>query len=455
MANIPPLSSSIPAAILKPLQALKRAVENVVTTSDLTNAGIDLTKPHGGIVVTPTPTYAIPNAITGLTATGAFASILLGWDDPSTQADYAYTNVYRASVDDVGVAVKIGESTAPLFSDTPPNSSTSVTYYYWVRGVNKGGIEGPYNQTAGTAGSTATDPAYAMELLAGQITANELTGILNSRINLIDAPATGLIDSLAQEAADRAAAVTANANAITQEVTDRAAAATTNANAIAQEAADRAAAIMAEANARVGADTIIQSDITTLQADSASNSAAITAESVARASADSAMAANITTLQSDVVTANANISSNATDILAANSNIAANTGAITANSTAITTLENAIIGGATSTGNALAITALDTRVTANEGNITTNATDITSLDTRITTNEGTNAGQATAISALQTDVTANTSGVTAKLSRNYCHTKRRCRQYSGNNVRGNDQIKRRQRNGRGHFNVTG
>jgi len=167
MANIPPLSSSIPAVILKPLQAIKQALSGMVTPSDLVNAGIATTNSSGRLSAKAvTPTYAIPTVITGLTATGAFATIILEWNDPSSQVGFAYTNIYRASVDDVGQAVLIGSSAAPIFSDTPPNSSMTVTYYYWVRGVNKAGIEGGYNQTAGTPTSTATDPTYAMQIMS-------------------------------------------------------------------------------------------------------------------------------------------------------------------------------------------------------------------------------------------------------------------------------------------------
>jgi hypothetical protein len=62
--------------------------------------------------------------------------------------------------------------------------------------------------------TTANDPAYALEILAGQITESELYTDLNTRIDQIDTPTTGLIDSLAAEITARGDADTIIASQI-------------------------------------------------------------------------------------------------------------------------------------------------------------------------------------------------------------------------------------------------
>ena len=314
MVNIPAISSKIPVVIQKPLLALRNAIQNAVTNQDLIAIGLVKSEASGLVPIAQSASYAVPTAIIGLTATGAFASIIVEWSDPSAQSGFAYTNVYRSSVDDVGQAVKVGSSAASLFSDTPPNSSTAVTYYYWVRGVNKGGIEGPYNQTAGTAGVTASDPAYAMEILLGQIQANQLNTTLNSRINLIDAPTTGLIDKVAQEIIDRGTAITAEATARTSAIGTAVTAEATRIDGVvatlptaAGVTAEVTAAVASEATARTAAidgavtaeatriDTVVATLPTTLGV-TAEIGAAVSSESTARTTAIAAEAARIDTV---------------------------------------------------------------------------------------------------------------------------------------------------------------
>ena len=127
----------------------------------------------------------IPAVITGLVVTGAFNSIFLEWDRPS-YSNHSYTEIHRAEVDDLGLAVYIGATQAAVYADVPSESSLSQVYYYWVRNVSTSGIVGPFNQTSGTIGSTADDPEYILELLKERITEGELYGDLTSKIDLAD-----------------------------------------------------------------------------------------------------------------------------------------------------------------------------------------------------------------------------------------------------------------------------
>lgn len=168
-------------------------------------------------------------------------------------------------------------------------------------------------------------------------------------------------------------------------------------------------------------------------------------------SADSTLQGTLTQLTTDSQTADAalqaQIDTNAADIVTNANNIATNAANIASNDTDILNLQAQIatldgdvasidLSGITTNANDIA--ALDVRVTANEGNITTNSTDIATnvsdiaaLDTRVTTAEAdivTNAGDIqtvadnlateiattdSEISALQGRVTVNESDIAA------------------------------------------
>jgi hypothetical protein len=126
--------------------------------------------PPGDGSYTP-PTYDAPTVPTGLTATGLFGKIMLGWDAPG-YSGHSRTEIWRAEVDDLGLAVKVGEAWTPdvLYVDSSiTDTSISKTYYYWIRFVNKADLAGAFNGSAGTSGSTANDPAYILELMLNRL----------------------------------------------------------------------------------------------------------------------------------------------------------------------------------------------------------------------------------------------------------------------------------------------
>jgi hypothetical protein len=115
-------------------------------------------QPIGGV-------YPVPSAPTGVAVTGSFAMIFIEWDQPSVASGYSYTEIWRAQVDDLGQAVKVGVSSWNLYPDSPPDNALSERYFYWERHVNKNGTPGPFNATAGHLGATADDPGYVLDLL--------------------------------------------------------------------------------------------------------------------------------------------------------------------------------------------------------------------------------------------------------------------------------------------------
>lgn len=164
--NIPTLSSKVPVEIKRAFDAIRdffRKSGPFVAEQTLQAAGvINASGTVPGFGVTPPQPE-------GLTVTGGFNKIFLEWD-ASGWPYLAYTEVYRAETNNIGVAAKIGTTqSGTMYVDDPPDSSLAKTYYYWIRFVSTSNKVGPFNQTAGTAGSTANDPVYVMEILAAEL----------------------------------------------------------------------------------------------------------------------------------------------------------------------------------------------------------------------------------------------------------------------------------------------
>ncbi len=199
LPNLKPMSSAVSPEIRAGFDALRVLFAGLakegglLSALDLVATGLLRRQSNGSLA--PNAPYldaTIPPRLAGVQATGAFNSIMLTWDAPR-YARLAHVEVYRAEVDNLGQAVRIGTTQSTMYADTPPRSSLSVTYYYWVRIVSQANIAGPFNATAGTPGSTANDPEYLLEVLTGQIKEGQLYADLGGRINLIDAPGSGLL----------------------------------------------------------------------------------------------------------------------------------------------------------------------------------------------------------------------------------------------------------------------
>lgn len=105
---------------------------------------------------------SVPPPPTNLQAQGGFAAIYLSWNAPNF-GNYSHTEVWRASVNNVGQAVLIGSANSPVFAD----SVSGGTYYYWVRYVTTGnpGTPGSFNAVAGTVATTSYTSDYILDIL--------------------------------------------------------------------------------------------------------------------------------------------------------------------------------------------------------------------------------------------------------------------------------------------------
>lgn len=185
MSKLPSVSSPIPPDLRAFLDRVREilttsGLDRYVTAKELIRSGIAGATPNG-VITTPIDgtTVELPPSPTGLAASGALANIILTWD-PIRYKGHAYTEVWASGTDDLSTAVKIGQAPGTVYVD---NVGAAATKYYWIRFVNQLDNIGQYNATAGTLGTTGSDPAYLLDVLTGSITSSELSTALNTQIN--------------------------------------------------------------------------------------------------------------------------------------------------------------------------------------------------------------------------------------------------------------------------------
>ncbi len=263
----------------------------------------------------PAIDYTPPAAPRNVTASGGIGVVILQWDTPAYR-NHSYAEVWRAETNSLGNAVLLGTTDTRFYTDAV---GAGVTRYYWVRFVSLANVTGPYQGVNGIQGTTGQDPAYLIELLQGQITAQELDSALTSRIDLIDAPAStanSVAARIAAEAALRVQAINteqaARTSAIAQESASRAAAILQEAQdrqaavdglqaAILQEAITRQDGLTNEATARETLAVQMRGNYTGGDIDSVT-SGLLFSERTARSTADSALSSQISVLSSTVTT---------------------------------------------------------------------------------------------------------------------------------------------------------
>jgi hypothetical protein len=420
LPNIPSLDGIQDQATRKALEALKEIIEvgvgtrprsdvvdSFVTYRDLYNSGIANLNINGSIlknnnpsssIISPTgdADLSIPPTPTGFKATGMSNSVFLEWDDPP-YSNHAYTEIWRADTNNIGVAVL--RTNAPGFIAIDPVALTNATFYYWIRFVNRSSVEGPFNSLNGTSATTDVDVNQLLDLLDGQLSESALIQSLRDRIDLIDDAGViteSVTHRIGVEEQNRVAAILVEADA--------------RASAILAEASARGTAISSESTSRQNADNALSQQITTLTATVSSNTSAIQSEATTRASADSAeatarnvlvaqvnhpttgLAAAHSAIQSETTARASADSAIATQINTLQASVNGNSSAITAEQTARSNADTAL---------AQQITTLTSTVNSNTSLIqsesTTRASDDTALANQITT--------------LQTTVNGNTSSI--------------------------------------------
>lgn len=137
-----------------------------------------------------------PQTPEGLTANGAFNSVILQWVAP-TYGGHDYTEIFRATTDDLSVALDNGVWLRSYPNIKADAVDAGTTHYYWIRFVNKLGQAGAFNSPLGTAGVTSVPVDQMLDEMAGRITLSELESDLAEPIASIGGIAdyVGSIDS--------------------------------------------------------------------------------------------------------------------------------------------------------------------------------------------------------------------------------------------------------------------
>lgn len=171
-------------------------LDKAVTYRDLESLGVaTLSRIGSNYKATANPALSsspgvvdFPTKPKNVIANGAFNTILIEWDEPDYRG-HEYAEVWRSATDNLSIAVKIGTSSARMYSD-PIGGDAKV--YYWVRFINSKDDVGPFNSSNGTYAETAVNVQQLLDSLQGQIEESQLAAALTEKIGIIDVNATSI-----------------------------------------------------------------------------------------------------------------------------------------------------------------------------------------------------------------------------------------------------------------------
>lgn len=279
--------------------------------------GSDLSSfpPDTAAQVTVIPTISKPSAAITLTAVGGFFENILTWSYQTTGFDVAFVEIWGVmSSNDRGQANLIANVTAPAITYSHTGLDVAQTWYYWIRLVDANGNYSdwyPESATAGVACSPSDDPQYLLDILFGEINADQFAEELNERIDLIDGDGVGSVNErIAEEAQARSEEISQEADARQADITLLTRQQIENAEANAQSALEAVLATNNEALSRKAEVAIAKTELSEkiveglsaeaaqrtllaakLDTDISTALALINEESTARSDADSAEAA--------------------------------------------------------------------------------------------------------------------------------------------------------------------
>ena len=149
---IPPIPSNTDPQLKTYLNAVDEALkvrlgrvgdpkDRAITVRELIDSGLAenfLEEPFNPNAGTPPNTFvpidglvdlAVPPDVTSLAGAGTFQKIILSWD-LAQFGNFAFTEVWRHTSNDLGSAIRIDTTRAQVWSDTVDFNSN---FYYWVR----------------------------------------------------------------------------------------------------------------------------------------------------------------------------------------------------------------------------------------------------------------------------------------------------------------------------------
>lgn len=205
---------------------VKDIASSGVRRSDLVRAGI-ATMTNGELQNALSPTeevnLTVPAAVLNLTASGAYSSNTLTWETRPSKF-FGQNNIYRAEVDDFGMAAQIGSTLGDVYTDYVGNG---IKAYYWIRTISKFGVEGELSPSV--YAETSVNIPYLLEQLTDKITNNQLTQSLKTQIEKIELVSINLgaeINNRIQQAQELALSFSNLQNELTNGLSDNSAAIT-------------------------------------------------------------------------------------------------------------------------------------------------------------------------------------------------------------------------------------
>lgn len=247
-------------------------IDRAVTFRDLLDTGVlklasGIASGGGAInVVSPTanpdggPTE-LPTKPTITSVSGGFGVIFLQWTLPPYRG-HDYVEIFRLQQDDFDAAKEAGAYTrhyGDIYTFADTNVGSNETWYYWVRAVNIDGVEGPFNDTAGSSATTALDYLYVSGLI-DDILDDDVNNLgLNTAIDAIDVNVTALENFTGYTSNYTGSSLITRMGAV---------------ETVAGNAAT-SAQLQAESTTRASADSALSTSINTLSTTVGSNTAAI------------------------------------------------------------------------------------------------------------------------------------------------------------------------------------
>ena len=123
---------------------------------------------------------SVPPVPTGLTANGAFTSIVLKWNNPS-YGNHGFTEIWRSKANALGGAELVSTAGGQIYTE---EVGYNQSYFYWVRFVSVANIPGPWNDTEGTSAQTAVDVGAVLTTLGENLSNlpgySTLTGLISA-----------------------------------------------------------------------------------------------------------------------------------------------------------------------------------------------------------------------------------------------------------------------------------
>ena len=207
--SIPPIPSDVDPKLKTYLNAVDEALkvrlgrtgdpkDRAVTVRELIDTGLaenfkenpfdpNAGTPPNTFIPTERVDVTIPPDVTGFSGVGAFQKIILSWD-LAQFGNFAFTEVWRHTSNDIGSAIRIDTTRAQVYADTV---DLDANFYYWVRHVSTSNIVGQFTNginvtTSKVSSSNVTDFFTADSITAASgVIANAAIGtaeIANSAV---------------------------------------------------------------------------------------------------------------------------------------------------------------------------------------------------------------------------------------------------------------------------------